>query len=106
MNSYTRPSLETVHDSARLGATVLSGIGFTSASCMAYSIMNGVITAGVSAGSNHVGASETWTAHVTWPSGAAETGAPALTTRANRTRATARLMEISLGWGHPSRVPP
>src|SRR6266571_6953065 len=36
--------------------------------------MNGVITPGVSAGSNHVGAREMWTAYVTSPSGAAETG--------------------------------
>src|SRR6266705_3358967 len=38
--------------------------------------MNGVMTDGVSAGSNQVGASETWTAHVISPSGAAAT-APA-----------------------------
>jgi len=33
--------------------------------------MNGVMTPGVSAGSNHAGASETWTASVSCPSGAA-----------------------------------
>src|SRR5438093_156079 len=40
--------------------------------------MNGVMTPGVSAGSNHVGASETWTAHVICPSGpaVAAAGAP------------------------------
>jgi hypothetical protein len=34
------------------------GIGFTSASCNAYITMKGVMIPGVSAGSNHVGASE------------------------------------------------
>src|SRR6185369_12565689 len=62
---------------------------------MAYSIMNGVMTAGVSAGSNHVGASETWTAHVTWPSGAAETGAPMAVSATNTTSATARVTSSS-----------
>src|SRR5690242_5441845 len=74
-----------VHDSARLGAIGWPGIGFTTASCSAYSIMNGVITDGVSAGSNHVGASETWTANVTSPSaaitGGAATGASAADSR-------------------------
>src|SRR5215470_2226140 len=63
-----------LHDSARLGAIGLPGIGFTTASCSAYSTMNGVITEGVSAGSNHVGASEMCTAQVTSPSGAATAG--------------------------------
>src|SRR5712691_190727 len=46
--------------------------------------MNGVMTAGVSAGSNHVGASETCTAHVISPSGAAaaDAAAPATATSA------------------------
>src|SRR6266705_4703522 len=57
-NSYTSPSADILHDSARLGASGLPGIGFTTASWSAYSIMNGVITDGVSAGSNHAGASE------------------------------------------------
>src|SRR5438094_7194608 len=41
--------------------------------------MNGVTIPGVSAGSNHVGASEMWTPQVSWPSGvgAAGTTAPA-----------------------------
>ena len=34
-------------------------------------IMNGVMMPGASAGSNHVGASETCTPHVIWPSAAA-----------------------------------
>src|SRR6185369_10367949 len=37
--------------------------------------MNGVITPGVSAGSNHAGASDTWIANVICPSGAATVGA-------------------------------
>src|SRR5262245_48874553 len=36
--------------------------------------MNGVMRLGVSAGSNHVGASEMWTAHVICPEGAASAG--------------------------------
>ena len=39
--------------------------------------MNGVTMPGVSAGSNHVGASEMWTPHVIWPSGAAAAGTAA-----------------------------
>src|SRR2546430_3012778 len=39
--------------------------------------MNGVTIPGVSAGSNHVGASEMWTPQVTWPSGAASAGTAA-----------------------------
>src|SRR5262252_3379766 len=34
--------------------------------------MYGVMMPGVSAGSNHVGAIDTWTAQVSWPSGASE----------------------------------
>src|SRR5882724_1112711 len=67
------------------------GIGFTRASCIAYSIMNGVMTDGVSAGSNQVGASEMCTAHVSSPSGAATAGAA--TRRA--ARATARTLMSS-----------
>src|SRR5437870_2664575 len=46
--------------------------------------MKGVMTPGVSAGSNHAGASETCTANVTCPSGAATptAGAPATSRRA------------------------
>src|SRR5688500_9553714 len=49
----------------------LPGIGFAMASCSAYITMKGVMMPGVSAGSNHVGAIEMWTPHVTSPSGAA-----------------------------------
>ena len=48
-----------VQDSARHGAIGLSGIAFSMASCMAYSIMKGVMMPAVSAGSNQVGARET-----------------------------------------------
>jgi len=53
-----RPSGETVQLSARLGAIALPGIGLAIASWRAYRIMKGVTIPGVSAGSNHVGASE------------------------------------------------
>src|SRR5687767_12686786 len=49
----------------------LSGMGFAMASWSAYITMKGVMMPGVSAGSNHVGAIEMWTPHVTSPSGAA-----------------------------------
>ena len=49
--------------------------------------MNGVMRLGVSAGSNHVGASEMCTAHVIWPAGAAAAGAAA-TTASRATAAT------------------
>src|SRR5438093_1641375 len=84
-NSYVNPSLETVQDSARLGAIAWPGMGFTSPSWSAYRIMKGVMMPVVSAGSNHAGASEAWTAHVIVPSGTAAVagaGAP-LSTDAN-----------------------
>src|SRR5712691_11902639 len=95
-NSYTRPSGETVHDSARLGAIALPGIGFTSASCSAYRIMNGETTPGVSAGSNSVGASEKCSAHVIWPSGAASTAAGAIKTSRSTATITHRLKGFAM----------
>src|SRR2546425_7898065 len=57
--------------------------------------MNGVMTPGVSAGSNHVGASETWTAHVICPSGPAIAAAGAPPSVDTRTRAeTQRAMGL------------
>src|SRR5262245_58085485 len=53
--------------------------------------MNGVMTPGVSAGSNHVGASETCTAKVICPSGAADAGRASETLRATRTAHTSAL---------------
>ena len=41
---------------------------------MAYSTMKGVMIPEVSAGSNQVGARETCTAHVAWPSGGGRCG--------------------------------
>src|SRR6266849_3361284 len=69
-NSYTSPSGDTLHDSARLGAMLLPGIGFTRPSWSAYMTMNGV-TIIVSAGSKYVGTSVVCTPQVTCPSGAA-----------------------------------
>src|SRR5437764_15410977 len=89
-----------LHDSARLGAIGCPGNGFTTASCNAYSIMNGVMTDGVSAGSNHVGASEMCTAHVTSPSGAAA-AAPATSRSATTTAAATRTLT-----GSPPRDQP
>src|SRR5215831_11487917 len=44
-------------------------MGFTSASCMAYKQIKGVINPGVSAGSNHTGARVMCIAQVIWPAG-------------------------------------
>src|SRR5882724_10156848 len=63
----------------------------TAATC-AYRVKKGVMTPGVSAGSNHVGASETWTASVICPSAAPAGGGAAQRARAQvarpRTKAT------------------
>src|SRR4029077_21237742 len=81
-------SFEAVHDSARLGAHGLPGIGFTTASLLAENRMKGVMTPGVSAGSNQVGARDTCTAIVIWPSGAAGAGAGTASATARARRAT------------------
>src|SRR5688572_21651106 len=54
--------------------------------------MNGVMIPGVSAGSNHVGASETWTAHVSCPSAGAALarGASVASQRTSTTAMTPR----------------
>src|SRR5262245_3539633 len=70
-NSYVSPSFDCVHDSARLAVLGPAGMGFTIASCRAYSTMNGVMMPSVSAGSSHREASVMWTPHVMVPSGAA-----------------------------------
>src|SRR5262249_49406688 len=49
--------------------------------------MKGVMMPGVSAGSNHVGAIETWTPHVISPSGAASAGTASSSLLRARTRA-------------------
>src|SRR3989442_1593938 len=52
-NSYVSPSFDCVNDSARLGVLRPAGIGFTSASCSAYSTMNGAMIPSGSAGWIH-----------------------------------------------------
>jgi hypothetical protein len=59
LNSYTRLSALTFHDSARLGVSMPPGIGFTNASCIAVSTQNGVRTPTTSPGSNQEGESVT-----------------------------------------------
>src|SRR5438552_18695177 len=62
--------------------------------------MNGVTMPGVSAGSNHVGASETWTPQVIWPSGAAAAGsAPTAKIIRTRTATERRNLIMSLQRG-------
>src|SRR5262245_28762294 len=73
-NSYVRPSLETVHDSARLGVLSPPGIGFTSASWTAYNTMKGLMNASVSPGSSAFAARVTWSPQVLVSSGAAVAG--------------------------------
>ena len=93
--------------SARLGVAMLPGIGFTMPSCSAYSTMKGVMMPGVSAGSNQVGASDTWIAQVSWPCGppakasrgAAAAAAPQCSTRKNVAARDARA--VAHGDGNP-----
>src|SRR5262249_19198109 len=91
-NSYVRPSLDVVHDSARLGVLSPAGIGFTRASWIAYSTMNGLMKASVSLGSSQRAASVTWSPHVSVPSGAAAAGPVGAerSSRANSERIPAR----------------
>src|SRR6266446_4949047 len=90
-----------LHDSARLGAMLLPGIGLTSASWVAESTMNGVPWM-VSAGSNQVGTSVVCTAHVIWPSGAAAAG-PVIASAMRRGRTNARLCMAVLRSGDCAR---
>src|SRR5882672_8331646 len=86
-----------LHDSARLGAMLLPGMGFTSASWVAERTMNGVPWI-VSAGSNHVGTSVVCTAHVIVPSGAAAHGAaPTSATTAARSPVRIRMTVLPSG---------
>src|SRR5262245_47241439 len=84
-----------LHDSARLGVLMPPGIGFTSASCSAYKIMNGVISASVSAGSSQRVASVTWAPTVTVPAGWASTGAAQSHPSAARGQASAASCQAS-----------
>src|SRR5215510_12530815 len=74
-----------------MGAIGFPGIGFTRASWIAYTKRKGVMIPIVSPGSNHVGASETCTAHVIWPSGEAGAAVGTNSVRSRvRSNATAR----------------
>src|SRR5881409_2559528 len=57
--------------------------------------MNGVMMPVVSAGSNQVGASETCTAHVSWPSGAAGAAVGATSARSSTTTRVSAEREIA-----------
>ena len=101
-----RLSSDAVYDLARLGVAMLPGIGFTMPSCSAYSTMKGVMMPGVSAGSNQVGASDTWTAQVSWPCGppAKASAAPRRRRRrcgARKNVATGDTKAIAHGDGNP-----
>src|SRR5262245_9046365 len=61
------------------------GIGLTSASWIAYSTMNGLMNASVSAGSSHRGASVTWRPHVSVPAGEAIAAGPVHQSRSGST---------------------
>src|SRR2546422_1848842 len=93
------PSGEVLHDSARLGAMLLPGIGFTRASCVASWTMNGVCWM-FSAGSNQAGTRVVCTAHVIWPSGAAAPGATP-TAEITRTRTAAKRPWTGLTMARP-----
>src|SRR5216683_7407158 len=69
--------------------------------------MKGVMIPAVSAGSNHAGARETWTAQVNWPSGAAATEVKAHSVRsrmANRTRRIMGCPPLRRGLGRNERT--
>src|SRR3954469_12612817 len=91
-----------MNDSARLGVAILPGIGFTMPSCSAYSTMKGVRMPGVSAGSNQVGASDTWIAQVSWPCGSPAKASRGAKTAAAPTAAPARISRRVIP--KPSRI--
>src|SRR5258708_4094858 len=96
------PSSEAVHDAARLGAKACPGIGFTIASCSAYSTMNGVMIPEVSAGSNQVGASETCEPQISCAPGPAASdaiGAPAARPKAPSANTSRRFMPLLFASG-------
>src|SRR5206468_9477534 len=97
-----RPSGDIVQDSARLGVVWPAGIGFTSASWIAYRTLNGVMADSVSPGSSQRGASVTWKAYVTWPWGPAAsavlTGTPsAQIAESSTAAATDRARNLTCG---------
>src|SRR5207244_2461524 len=77
---------------ARAAATGAPALALARASWIGYTTMEGVMMASLSAASNHLGASEMCTPHVTWPSGAAQAGAATASTAtaAIRTQAARR----------------
>jgi hypothetical protein len=109
MNSYVSPSLDAVHDSARLGVLSPAGIGFTSASWIAYSTMNGLMNASVSEGSSHFPTRVTWSPQVIVPSGAAaaglaQAGSSTKTASATIRERTRNGLMGSSSWGGPPRA--
>src|SRR5437870_4627967 len=94
-NSYTSPSFDVVQDSASDGANGLPGIGFTIASCTAVSTIITEMIPVCSAGSNQIGASEMWTAHVICPAGASERACASPGVGAYGTRRASRRIRIA-----------
>ena len=90
VKSYTRPSGDTFHDSARLGVNLLSGIAFAMPSCTAYITMNGVMRLSISPGSKYFGVSVMCTPHVSCPSGEAAAGVATSPATSNAASAIAR----------------
>src|SRR4051794_26437542 len=71
-------------------------------SCSAYSTMKGVRMPGVSAGSNQVGASDTWIAQVSWPCGTPAKASRGAETAAAPAAAPARISRRVIP--KPSRI--
>src|SRR3954453_8213611 len=71
-------------------------------SCNAYSTMKGVRMPGVSAGSNQVGASDTWIAQVSWPCGSPAKASCGAATAAAPAAAPARISRRVIP--KPSRI--
>ena len=80
--------MDWLHASASDGVLSPAGMGFTSASWIAYRTMNGLMNASVSLGSSHLAASVTCRPQVSVPSGAAWAGAARATTASTTSRAT------------------
>src|SRR2546425_1705012 len=96
-NSYTSPSFDVVQDSASDGANGLPGIGFTIASCTAVSTIITEMIPVCSAGSNQIGASEMWTAHVICPAGASDRACASTGAGADGARRATRRIRIGSG---------
>src|SRR5262249_28714363 len=95
-NSYVRPSLETVHDSARLGGLSPPGMGLTRAPGLADRGMKRGVDASGWPGSSQRETSVTWTPMVSVPSLAAGAGdAPARMPKATTAATSERRASIS-----------